>query len=375
MANIRLINRDTKRVTEVARNIRNSADIAPLLESWYRKYDVECCCTKERVVMHIRYRQDSELYYLADNPTSEKHDEKCELFTTRKLESQIEKVKLEPIIIFSPYRERSESELSLSKNSTSSNKPIMTTLEKVFSTLVTNSFSNYQFGSYVSLPVFVDKLIKAEKNKSIKTPWNKNLSDIIFYGPKGKGYAHSAVMKLKKSKDNLLPATLWFHYAPEGTTYTGNSVTIRDITFKAKRVAVPNKAGGPYIMLCTITADNVEENVVRDALLVPVVSKDYIFPVFSDSERATSLEFLPKLFGLNNTKSHSHFLVKPLWPVFMEGIGQNVPIWPSFILIRKSKSDGTKQIKVISDSNQSFLADVYGCEVISLKDLNEGVNW
>ncbi|WP_240224707.1 hypothetical protein [Rheinheimera hassiensis] len=314
-------------------------------------------------MMHIRHRQDTDLFYLADNPTSERHSESCDLHTVRATVSSEELQLLKPVVEFHPYKERNRSERNSSTNHSVSKRPIMSGLEKLFATLITNSFTNYQFGRYQNLPDFMNKVINSEKNKAIGTPWGKTLTELCYYGPKGLEYAQSAVKRLDQTH-NQIPASLWFNYAPAGTTHTGTSVTVREQQFTATKVQVPHKASGPFLMVCTISKQQ-SDNQFRDILLVPIVSKDYIFAVHSDIEREILQAFLPKLFRMNSHAEFTYYLNKPAWPVIDNG----AVYWPNWLLHRKSKSDRKKSFKVISDDNVDVLADIYGVEVIHMSSL------
>jgi hypothetical protein len=368
MAEILLVPRD-KSGMHVASSY-SEASLQQKLKEWYRENDLLCGCIPEGVMMHIRHRQDSDLFYLADNPTSERHSEFCELHTVRASVNSEELQHLKPVVEFHPYKERTRSDRPTSNNPTVSRRTIMSGLEKLFATLITNSFTNYQFGRYQNLHNFMNKVISSEKNKAITTPWGKSLTELCYYGAKGLEYTQSAVKRLEKI-NNQIPAILWFNDAPADTTYTGKTVTVREQQYTANKVQIPHKASGPYLMICTISN---EQSLFqfRDILLVPIVSKDHVFPVHSDKERESLLAFLPKLFGMNRGAEFTYYVNKPVWPVIDHG----VVYWPSMLLYRKSKKDKGKSFKVISDDNADVLADIYGAEVLPSSSLNESeISW
>lgn len=361
MSEIILVPRDKSGLHEASSY--SAANDQVLLKKWYRNFDLQCGCIPEGVMMHIRHRQDTDLFYLADNPTSERHSNSCDLHTIRVSVSTEELQLLKPVVEFHPYIQRIRSEGRSNGAETVSKRTVMSGLEKLFATLITNAFVNYQFGRYLDLQAFVKKVIGNEKNKAIITPWGRNLTELCYYGPKGLEFAQSTVKRLEQT-NNLIPATLWFNYAPAGTSYTGTSVTVGDNRFSANKVHAPRKASGPYLMFCTIAKEQTE-NQFREILLIPIVSKDYLFAVHSDTEREILQSFLPHLFGMNNSSDFSYYLTKPAWPVIDEG----KVYWPDLLIYRKSKADKRKSFKVITNENADALAEIYGTEVLTMSCL------
>lgn len=286
------------------------------LKELYQSYDLRCDCAAGGVMMHIRYLSKSDLYFVADNSGSPLHNTYCN-FATVRAGRQIEGQPA-PLTEFNPYRmvtPGSEREQSR-KDATRSSTPRISTalVQRLADTLMTNSLVNNTFGKFVSFKDFCDRIKEAERNKAIKTPWQKDLTDIIYYGPQGLEYAKSCVRRLKAAgASGAVPVALWMAYVGAEPAHSATCIELNGQLHEVKKVHQPFSAGAPYVAVATVI-----ENGIREIILYPIVSFKYVYPVHTEKQREWILDYMPKLFQTNAKRQKLVWVNKPLWPELSE---------------------------------------------------------
>lgn len=350
-------------------DLHQSAYLQQRLSELYRQYDILCHCQAEPVVMHIRYRSGTDLYFVADNPSSPRHQQDCTFHSMRQniSDHKYDPTELKPLDAFHPYSSRNPSEQSNPSPIYNSNKAPISTPLKTFATLCENAFATYNFGRFTSFKDFVSKIINSEKNKHLMTPWGKSISDCIHFGPNGLKIAKNNVQKYKPV-DQSIPTTIWFGYAPEGTKFDVGFVEIKGELLTFTHLHEPYKMPGPHI-LCGFIAQTADQNkpLFRDLLVVPIVSKSYCLAIHNQHQRQFALSFFPTLFGLNNKKNGTYFIKKPLWPFLEEG----ELVYTDWLFTKKNKvghRTSSKTVVIEHGERHDLLADVYGTLVCSETD-------
>lgn len=336
------------------------------LRELHRQYDILCHCqSPQPVVMHIRYRSDTDLYFVADNPSSERHVDDCEFHSFRKqahIEAALEDNILLPLSDFHPYLiSAPPSQTSLQKKK-SYRSPLPTIL-KTFASLCENSFANYSFGSFTSFKDFTTKIVNADKNKKIMTPWGKPITECIHYGPHGLVIAHKSVQGYADSA-NQIPTAIWFGYLPD-TVITPGNVVVKGQQITYSKLHNPYNAKGPYLLFGFIpkpTGGGTSS--IRDLLVIPIVASNYCLPIHSDAQREFALKYFPVLFGKNNRKDTKHYIKKPLMPIIEDGS----LLYTDWLLTSKYIKNGIRHSNtvVVEHSNRhELMADIYGADVFT----------
>lgn len=334
-----------------------------VLMSLYGHYDLKCHCQPDNpVVMHIRHRQDPELYFIADNPTSPRHYDGCAFYSARERQlcREEEESTVQLLTQFSPYQQSRATERQLSKSNPGHLRPGKSLIEVAFITLSENAYVNYNFGRFVGLRDVINKITGAERNQAITTPWGRKLTDMIYYGDRGVEFAKSALSKLNTPVCGKIPTALCFQLSydkPNGKTFSLPC----GASYSAETIIKPFSGDGPFLVIGSITHEpKRSKTTFREALFIPIVSDKFVFPISTNSQREFCESFFTKLFALNNReKGLTRYIQKPL------PLTKADPDAPAIDLLYcvKNRETFAKATTILSDSESQM--DYEGVPIFS----------
>ena len=363
------INRSTGE--ELALNSKSlfGGDYQANLNILYQKFNVSChCLSGQSVTMHIRRMQSSGLLFLADNPTSALHSEGCEFYTARKSRESLPGTenKIKP---FKPTTEFSEKIIvggSIKKTASTPSKAqprnVMSALEGLFVTLMSNAFCEFNFGGFVSIKDVITRIKDNKDNAKITTGKSALVSN-IYFGQKGIDYAKAKVKQTiaKPTVNEDQPIALWFGLVTEvGDDY----VMLNEKRLSCNVVYLPHKASGPYLTMGTITRGC--DTDFKQMLLTPVVSKSIVFPIYNELQREKTLELQKWLYGRNRSGKSRFYIQKPLKPIIDEG----KKVLADLLVVSKDKGSGKKRALALSSKNFEHISSVYDCDALDIKQVD-----
>ncbi|MCI2285974.1 hypothetical protein L3081_24415 [Colwellia sp. MSW7] len=339
------------------------------LAALYQRFNVKCHCSHEQAVtMHIRKMQSSGLFFLADNPTSPLHHNNCEFYSARKnieLTPGVEQ-KIRPFELTTQFSDKlvmgGQTRKINSSNKKMHPRNVMSGLEGLFVTLISNAFCDYSFGGFVSIKDVITRIKNNKSNAKIKTG-EADLVSNIYFGQKGIDYAKTKVKHActKPNDTNEQPISLWFGLVTDvGDDY---------IMFSNKRLSClgmyqPHKASGPYLAMGTIIKDCKTD--FKQILLIPVVSKSIVLPVYSELQREKVLALQKWVYGRNRSGKYRFYIQKPLKPIVDEG----KIVLADLLVVSKNKATGDKIVLALAGRNTARISLVYDSETIKLKHVN-----
>jgi len=184
------------------------------LAKHYKRADFLCHCVSEPVRMHIKYRLDSGLYYLADNASSPHHDPGCDVARTRRQDKETDA----PLEHAVEYWELPE-ELNLVPKERASRNPdeyrpappqktqrnrTAPLIERIVYTLLDDSFACYYHGRTTTPFTMAIELNDKEHSLSALRTHSKEKFK-LYYGENGEKFAQRALLAPETtSSDTLL---------------------------------------------------------------------------------------------------------------------------------------------------------------------------
>lgn len=283
-----------------------SAEPQRRLAELYGMYDIRCLCTPEGVVMHIRHLSKTGNYFVADNPTSGMHNEKCQLATTRIGQVDAEAEVPSPVesVEFN-VSQRASAKLSNTDTSRNSVKkpsyPHTRKLYLLMLTLLQNSFANLAFNGYRNFKTLANMIIDA-KGKTVELKGSEiTVNKLVYYAAGGFQYA---IERAKKTNS----VAFWLAYMPEVEVGAGQrSITLYGTEHHGVTVIRPYSASGAHIALGLVTGNGLVE-----VALQPIVNNKFVFPVFSDQGREDVTQAADQLTAIKNDLCTSWIMID-LW--------------------------------------------------------------
>ncbi|MCO4320355.1 hypothetical protein [Aliidiomarina quisquiliarum] len=269
------------------------------LSRLYRQYDVVCSCHADGVRMHVKFRMDTGLYYLADNPTSPAHREGCEFQKSHRFMDEQEKSEMshdadawdlpQSYTFFAhASNEGSKSTAKVSRRGQKGAvKPSL--FKRLVYTLLDESFSNFYHGSTTTPYTAANTINENEALLQRVQPQSpEELPFKVHYGHRG----HMALGKqlLTLAASGVSGFGLWFEKADSWEVRDGEFHYRLDEQWYRCQLACPAPEvdiSGPYF-IAGLLAPPVGEGrwvELRALLVLPVATRRAMVVVHSESER------------------------------------------------------------------------------------------
>jgi len=237
------------------------------LQTWYKCFDICCLCSTPQPVMHIRYRRDSDLYFLANNPSAPEHEKGC----TLERKARESRYSDEPTL---------ESELStLPLNH--EGKENQFSMRKMIELMYESSFANYFHGKHLTLESLVRNFQSSDFAGEATLPSGAPLSKALFYGKRGLVYARNFVQRGSGQ------FAAWFQLCDSVRENDNRIEVVLDNAVESfyTTQAGLSKAPGPYLLCVVFELSNTGRAWCTQILTIPVISKELLMPAHSEWHR------------------------------------------------------------------------------------------
>lgn len=183
------------------------------LAKHYKRSDFLCHCVSEPVRMHIKYRLDSGLYYLADNASSPHHEPDCDVARTRRqdketdapLEHSLDQWELPEELNLVPKERAPKGQedytpAAPTKKRKNNTAPL---LERIVYTLLDDSFACYYHGRTTTPFTMAIELNDKEHSLSALKTHSKEAFK-LYYGENGEKFAQRSLLKQETMPSDTL---------------------------------------------------------------------------------------------------------------------------------------------------------------------------
>lgn len=266
------------------------------LSDIYKQFDILCDCQPGGVRMHVKYRLDTGNYYLADNRSSPKHREGCELEkSSRLLESDDDTTSQDNANMWELPKTysllASPSTVKSSAQSASGSKPGVARpdlFKRLIYTLLDESFATFFHGSTTTPYTVANQLNEKADVLAAHAPANSNLPFKVHYGHRGHMTLGRQLMALKRNGEQGF--ALWFEKADEFYRKNNEFHYCYQGEWRRCQLAcsVPDtEIAGPYFIAGLLATPQGEGEWVelRSLIIIPLVDHHTFIGVNSDAER------------------------------------------------------------------------------------------